>query len=142
MIYENGTFLRIQIEENGQGLDFIIGDEDWLSLEIGKLYPLEVEFGNKVPWEGDADALFIGDTLPAIRLPVGSDNSVDFATELMQMTTVKVRYSGKELAHLSLRGSYAAMLEVLNCQENMNNRNNKNIDDPFSLPSAGDDPFS
>ena len=141
-LFDGDTFLRIQMRDPGEGIDLYIGDADWASLEVGKTYPIKVKFGNQTPWDGNAKAVSFGDdALTALRLGVGDENAVDFAVELMESTAVYVSYQGRELAHLNLRGSYAAMMEVFECQKTMNQRNNRDHQDPFSEINAGDDPF-
>ena len=54
--FENGTQLRIILDSEYAALFFLIGNRNWRSLEIGKLYPIEIQFDSRIPWAGDGNA--------------------------------------------------------------------------------------
>ncbi len=59
------------------------------------------------------------------------------------MQSVAVRYEGEATANLSLRGSYAAMKVVIDCQVNMSRNLGLAGGDPFVSSSGLDsDPFN
>jgi len=141
--YEGGTVLRMQFNPEVGNVQFIIGNQRWRSLEAEKIYPMTVQFGNLEPWSGNGTGFWWGEDLPALVLNVSFENDAAdlFIEEFMRMTGVTVAYDDREIAKLSLRGTYAAMQEVMACQSAM--LENRSTTDPFSsgaTPST-DDPF-
>ena len=136
--YEGGTFLRFQFNPQEDLVNFIVGNDNWQSLEEGKLYGLEVSFGSETPWTGDAEARFIGDT-PSLSLdvPYSEDRAATFIEELRRTSVVDISYNGKSVDVLNLSGSFAAVTELVNCQSEM--LNSSGGSDPFS--GSGSDPF-
>ncbi|MGC1506419.1 MAG: hypothetical protein WA782_20060 [Sulfitobacter sp.] len=140
--YEKGTYLRMQFNPTSGDAEFIIGDTKWRSLEKGKLYPMSVQFGNLGPWTGNGRGFFFGEGAPSLILsiPFKEDRASNFIDEFMKMTSVKVKYEDRQIAHLSLRGTYGAMEEVFSCQRAMFSTSDGG--DPFSSNGAGSvDPF-
>jgi hypothetical protein len=144
--YEGDTYLRIQLNPEIDALQFIIGDLDWRSIEPGKLYPMEVQFGSRSPWTGEGLGFWFGEGTPSLVLdvPFEGERANTFIDELMQMTSVIVGYEGRQIANLSLTGTYAAMNEVIACQVEMEASAPTSGGDPFSssAPAASDDPFA
>lgn len=142
--FEGGSVIRFQFNRTQDVVQFIVGNSDWRSLEAGKLYPMAVSFGNRPPWTGNGQGLWLSEDLPTLVLDVGfeKDNASDFMEEFMRMTSVKVDYNKKQIAHLSLRGTYAAMQELFSCQNAMLDIG-KSSNDPFesSSPRSNNDPF-
>ena len=69
----------------------------------------------------------------------------DFLKDFMQRNTMEVFYRGDSIANLSLRNTYAAVGEVINCQREIGVAGSK-PQDPFSGTPAsrgggGSDPF-
>jgi len=57
----------------------------------------------------------------------------------MEISTMKIFYRGSQIAHLSLAGTYAALVEVVRCQQAMNTGTTS---DPFTpAPPPSSDPF-
>lgn len=149
-IYEGNTVLRIGVNKLSGGMYAMIGDSDWKSLEVGKTYPIKLYFGNQTPWSGNAEALSFNG-IPVLMLNITSkDQAVQFLTEFMGELSVKVIFKNKSIAHLSLKGTYKAGTELLECQKVFNEVEEK--DDPFESPEApnkkpsangsADDPFA
>lgn len=141
--FDGGGVLRAGFNVDDDSMYIIVGSRDWMSLEEGKLYPIEIQFGNRSPWTGDASVFVWNDGDKALKLVVPfTDNVADnFVRELQQTQNVLVRYQGRQILNLSLRGSFAAMVEVIHCQENMV-RSNAPTTDPFNANGAGGvDPF-
>ena len=62
----------------------------------------------------------------------------------MHEVSIKIEYKNKSIAHLSLKGTYKAGMEMLECQKVFNEAEGKS--DPFDNPSqstdSADDPFA
>jgi len=144
--FEGGIFLGIGFNNVIERFQFVGGDRALRSIEAGKLCPIEVQFGNRSPWSGEANGFRRDDGEASLVLNVDcSEGRLEtFVTETQQMQNVVVRYQGQHISNLSLRGSYAGMLEVLTCQRAMFEGRATGVDDtdPFSGASdSGSDPF-
>ncbi len=64
------------------GLYVYLRDDDWASLEAGKLYPLEIQFGRRDPWTGDASGHQSPSGAIYLSLRVQEDLAADFLKEL------------------------------------------------------------
>ncbi|MEM9343353.1 MAG: hypothetical protein AAGA87_09920 [Pseudomonadota bacterium] len=134
-IFEGGSLFRMGYFPSDEVFRVMVGDDDWKSLEEGKLYPIEVKFGNLSPWTGNA-SVFIwsdGDKSLVLSLPFENDVAENFIGEFKRMTTVAVNYEGQEILKLSLKGSFAAADEMLRCQLAVSEE---------TQPSTSSDPFS
>lgn len=141
--FDGGGVLRAGFNVDADSMYIIVGSRSWMSLEEGKLYPIEIQFGNRSPWTGDASVFSWDSGEKALQLTIPfTDNIADnFVRELQQTQNILVRYQGQQILNLSLRGSFAAMAEVINCQQNMF-RGNSPSTDPFnSSNDRGADPF-
>lgn len=141
--YERGTLLRAQFNPAADTFQFVVGDPNWKSIEENKFYEIEVEFGSAGPWTGDAVGYdFGGINALILHIPFEDDRADLFIEEFMRYTVVDVRYEGSSIARLSLKGTYAAMEEVMACQAAMLDQPAPAQDDPFSGSSSrGSDPF-
>lgn len=141
--FDGGGVLRAGFNVDVDSMYIIVGSRSWMSLEEGKLYPIEIQFGNRSPWTGDASVFSWDSGEKALQLTIPfTDNIADnFVRELQQTQNILVRYQGQQILNLSLRGSFAAMAEVINCQQNMF-RGKSPSTDPFnSSNDRGADPF-
>ena len=142
-IFEGGTALRLGFNgpENPSRSYLAIGDVDWASIEDGKDYDISIRMDRESPWTATAQGMLRGE----IRFLVIQNLNVDFFDEFARKLGVQFFYEGKQIAHLSLRGSYAALSEMLECQSVINEYLNTPADgDPFkngSKAPEGDDPF-
>lgn len=136
--YERGTELRIGFNrQRGNGY-VLVGNPAWSTLEVGKDYRIDMRFDYENPWQADA----VGFRFPSgsqIYLSVSFDRAA-FLTEFMAKQNLEITYNGRQVALLSLRGSGAAGLELIRCQDAHPQRS-----DPFgpnqSAPPTGSDPF-
>lgn len=140
--FERGSTMRVGFNLDR---DFIvtIGNEAQLSLENGKLYPIEFQFGSRTPWTVEADVWEwrTGNKALQFLLPLNGSNTETFITELQKMPNVVVRYEGRQILNLSLSGTFAAMEETINCQVSMQESTSSNPD-PFNAGSeTASDPF-
>jgi hypothetical protein len=141
--FDSGGVLRAGFDVDGDSMYIVVGSRNWMSLEEGKLYPIEIQFGSRPPWTGDANVFVWNDGDKALELSVPFTNNVadNFVRELQQTQNVLVRYQGRQILNLSLRGSFAAMAEVIKCQEAMLSNSLPNAD-PFNAGGVnGNDPF-
>ena len=138
--YERGSLFRLGMDRNQDIIYVIWGDPDWRSIEFGKNYDLEVQFGDESAWSGTAQGFSFDppENQPFLQLEADSDAGADFVLEFMQEQFVKVNYQGKEILHLSLEGSFQAGLQLLECQQSVD----KWERDPFQeAPATNEDPF-
>jgi hypothetical protein len=141
MAYDTGTVLRIGFDKLMNKGYILFANQAWSSLEPGKQYDLRLVFGHAKPWDGPATAVNFGG-VTALWL---NFTDVDVAVEFMQKQGVEIWYGGRMVDFLSLKGSFAAFAEVLNCQEAMNAQPSPSAPstDPFSgQASQASDPFS
>ena len=141
-LFEGGTYFRVALDmTDDPGLWVFVHDSDWASLEVGKLYPVKIQFGRLEPWTGDAVGWQSVNDDIYLALSIQEDRTSDFLEELQRMLGVTIQYEGNVIANLSLRGSYAAVDEMVNCQIAVRGWEDQN-DDPFRGRSANQtDPF-
>lgn len=140
--YQGNAAVRAQFNAENGNFEFMIGDTDWRSIEAGKFYDVSIQFGSQSPWTGEAKGLWM-DEFPVLSLSVSfEDGKADrFIEEFMRTTSAVLRYQDQVIAHISLKGTYAAMLEVFECQRTMLDAASGGSD-PFSGPSGPSmDPF-
>jgi hypothetical protein len=139
-VYDSGTVLRVGIDKTEGGVYAILGNQNWKSLEKGKKYYVKTYFGNKSPWEGNAQAIDMSGMNFLTVSMKSKENSVLFLKEFMEESAVRFTYNETVIANLKLTGSYKAGSEILECQKVMDAPNlNK---DPFKTKEKGKaDPF-
>lgn len=147
-VYEGDTVLRIGVDKLNGGMYVLIGDDDWKSIELGKQYPLKIQMGDESPWDGNASAVEIGG-FPMLMLRINKNESVGaFFKEFMEELHIEFWFSGNSIAKLTLKGSFKAGSELLECQRTVNKMNNtknpfSNSKDPFrEQNSKKSDPFA
>lgn len=112
--YARGTVLRIGIDQqNGRGY-VMVGNEAWRSLQVGNQYDLAIRFDNASPWRGRATARQIGSG-GTVFLYLSFDRA-RFLVELARRLNMTIYYQGDAVTTLPLRGTNAAVQEMLNCQ--------------------------
>lgn len=148
--YTRGTVLRIGIDQqNGNGY-IMVGNEAWRSLQVGNRYDLALRFDSASPWRGRATARRIGSG-DMVFLYLSFDRA-RFLVELARRLNMRIYYQGEFVTQLPLRGTNAAVQEMLNCQRaaDIARKNTRPQGDPFagapkgpaSGPSAGGPSFS
>jgi hypothetical protein len=112
--YTRGTVLRIGIDQqNGNGY-VMVGNEAWRSLQVGNQYDLAMRFDSNSPWRGRATARRIGNG-QMVFLYLSFDRA-RFLIELARRNNMAIFYQGDLVTSLPLRGTNAAVQEMLNCQ--------------------------
>ena len=135
--YTQGTLLRIGIDQqNGNGY-VMIGNEAWRSLQIGNQYDLALRFDGAAPWRGRATARRIGNG-DMVFLYLSFDRA-RFLVELARRNNMAIYYQGAVVTSLPLRGTYAAVQEMLNCQRaaDIARKSNRPPGDPFASSPQG-----
>jgi len=145
--FEDGTFLRLQFDPNfDEGIQLYLGNEDWQSLEEGKIYALDIQVGNQPYWIADAEGIYWNDGMNVLSVPLSweDDSGPDFIEEFMRYLTIDFIYNGNSIAFLNLKGTYAATLETLDCVLAVNEDTKGTQKDPFkdNTSQINNDPFS
>jgi hypothetical protein len=136
--FDRGTYFRIGIDPQHANGYVVIGNDAWQSIEVGKDYPLDIQFGESTPWVVDARAIRMSDSVGLIFAFSGPDLAVDF----MRKQNVLIRYKGVLVSDISLKGSYAAFMEVMRCQDAVDGRSVAKSADPFASTQDVSDPFA
>lgn len=135
--YTRGTVLRIGIDQqNGNGY-VMVGNEAWRSLQVGNQYDLALRFDGASPWRGRATARRIGKS-DMVFLYLSFERA-RFLVELARRNTMTIYYQGDVVTTLPLRGTYAAVQEMLNCQRaaDIARKTNRPQGDPFAGSPQG-----
>lgn len=143
--FVDGSAFRLGFDmrpDAGSPFFVILGNIKWKSIEYGKEYPIDLTFGNKPPWSGNATGFSFDPPQDQtwLRVGVGKDTGAEFLTEFMKQQFVTVKYSGKEILRLNLKDSYKAGLKLIECQKKASQ--SQTITDPFKSTSGrSSDPF-
>lgn len=129
--YEDGVFFKFGFNAVNSTLEFIIGSKYWNSIEYQKAYDLSVQFGGRQPWRVPS----IGGRMQQGAGYLSSETSnPEVIQQFMKAKSMRVSYLGREIALLSLGGSYRAFQAVQECQRAVLeklSRNEDRADDPF-----------
>jgi hypothetical protein len=147
-VYEDGTAIRLGFDKSVGGGYVLLGNTRWASIEELKDYDITIQMDNEPIWTAIATGGRMDD-LPVLRITFGDP---DFVYEFMRKLGLRVWFNGREVANLSLRGSAAAAVAMLECQEAFNEMA-PSVSDPFSDgpsqptqpqpgPPASGDPFA
>ena len=146
-VFEGGTIFRLGMDDD-YVLYTIIGNADWKSIEYGKSYDLEIQFGNESRWSGEATGYSFDqpENQPYLHLTISGDieKKTLFFTEFIQERSVEIFFNGTSISRLSLKDSFAASRKFVECQEQMkkSTATPPSSTDPFSNPSGTrTDPF-
>ena len=142
--FKDGTGFRLGFDlRKSAGTPFyiLLGNVKWRSIEYGKKYPIKMRFGNQPAWTGNASGFSFDppENQTWLRLGVTRKTGVEFITEYMREKFVAVDYNEKEILRLSLKDSFRAGLNLLECQKATNTEKQ----DPFkdASSSSKEDPF-
>ena len=123
-------------------------NEKWRSIEEGKRYELEMDFDGNEFW-GDT---FVGMKDPDDRGILvlwgegGSDSSIyDWLRDFASHHELTIRFEGKTVGTIPLRGTAEAVRSLLECHEATTDllQPEPDSEDPFSDPTPNDDdPFA
>ena len=140
-VYEDNTVLRVGFDQTEKAIYLFIANASWKSVEIGKRYQMRFVFDEQYPFNGE----LVGVKLGNLTVLSHSNVSTDFTKAFMQRNGLRVYYQNNRIASLSLKNTYAAIGEVLNCQSAMASSGSgkgrsQTTSDPFSN-SPTNDPF-
>lgn len=139
--FDGGSIIRIGFDmlEEASGY-MILGDADWTSLERGKEYTLQFQFGKESPWDGDAIGFnFPGHSSTFLKISFSDPN---FLKEFMKKHSMIARYKNKEIMRISLRGSHKAGEGLISCQSYIEDLKEEQNDPFVANPKLKMDPFS
>lgn len=139
--YTDDTSLRIGFDMKKKTIYFMIVNPAWRSVEVGKIYSMQLVFDGQHKYNGEFRGIKMGDYVWLDH----SDVSANFAADFMQRSSLHVFYQGTRVARLSLANTFAAVTEVINCQREIGgssggappsadpfNRSSRTPADPFS----------
>jgi hypothetical protein len=140
-LYTDDTHVRIGFDIKKKSIYFMITNSAWRSIEVGKIYQMQLLFDGQYKYNGDFRGIKMGEYVWLDH----SDVSGEFAKDFMQRSNLRVFYQGARIASLSLANTFAAVAEVMNCQREIGgssggapqsadpfNRSSRNPADPFS----------
>ncbi len=138
-VYEDGTLLRLgfNFTVKPTTIYLALGNDKWKSLEVGKDYPIQIQFDRSPAWDATASAIEMNQS----KFLVVSTTDPNFASEFASKLSMRSTFSGREIAHLRLNGSAKAISEMLNCQQAVNSTKKS---DPFEADpgvKSSSDPF-
>src|SRR5437762_814048 len=112
-IYDGGTALRLGFDPDEGDAYLMVGNQKWASIEHGKDYEIEIRMDRDAPWHATATGVDF-DGLPLL---MASTDQPDFLVDFMKKNNLTVRYQNQTVANLSLKGTFAAVAEMLKCQD-------------------------
>ncbi len=125
--FEDGLYFRLGFNPSDDNAYVVFGNPAWQSLETGQSYPVEMQMGRKSKWTGDATGGWL-DGIPSL---IVTSTDEDLVIEIASQTTLKAWFRSTQIANISLKGTMAAIQEMVECQQAMNN-----------LSGSGADPFA
>lgn len=131
--FEGNSFLRLGVNPQTETVYMLLGDSDWQSITEDQEYQIELQMGRKSKWNASA----IGGVLDGMPSLLVTATDLTFLRELSSQSNVRAWFGRNEIANISLRGSAAAIDEMIRCQNWMD----KNGGDPFASATTTKDPF-
>ena len=141
--YRDGSVLRLGFDMTRKAIYLVLGNGNWRSIELGKLYHIDFVFDGAARYSGD----FRGVRLGRAVFLAGTSLSFDFTRDFMERNAVRIYYRGTLIGNLSLRDTYAAVGEVLHCQQEIavsgstGGRRVGTASPLAGVPASGRDPF-
>ena len=111
--YRDGSVLRLGFDMTRKAIYLVVGNDNWRSIELGKLYHIDFVFDGAARYSGDFRGVRLGH---AVFL-AGTSLTFDFTRDFMERSAVRIYYRGALIGNLSLRNTYAAVGEVIHCQQ-------------------------
>ena len=142
--FEGGASFRLGFDVRNSSdlaLSVLLGNIKWKSIEYGKNYSIKMRFGGQLAWEGKAVGFSFDppNNQTWLRLTITHQKiSSNFMKEFMRENFLSLDYKEKEILRLSLKDSFQAGLQLLECQKEVR----REKQDPFrDTSSPNDDPF-
>jgi hypothetical protein len=115
-IFDGDASARIGFDLTAGNIYLILADMDWTSISADQSYDIDLQMGSRQAWSASATGGRMGD-VPTLMV---SSTDSSFMEEFASQSSIKVWYKNNEIMHLSLKGSMAALNEVLKCQDAVN----------------------
>lgn len=115
-IFDGEASARIGFDLTAGNIYLLLADMDWTSIAADQSYAIDLQMGSQPEWSASATGGRMGD-VPTLM--VTSTDSA-FMEEFASQSSIKVWYKSNEIMHLSLKGSMAALNEMLKCQDAVN----------------------
>lgn len=132
-VWVTGTVFRAGFNPSTNQTYIVFADANWKSLEVGKVYPLSIQFDKHEPWSGGLTG-FQAEGIVLLQANL-NDPKGAFFSQLSSSQGLTLTYQDKMIANLALKGSADAVKELLNCQAEMPK-------DPFAGKAKKEDPFA
>ena len=129
-IFDGDASARIGFDLTAGNIYLILADMDWTSIAADQSYDIDLQMGSRQAWSASATGGRMGD-VPTLMV---SSTDSSFMEEFASQSSIKVWYKNNEIMHLSLKGSMAALNEVLKCQDAVNAA--------LAAGGGGSDPFA
>lgn len=115
--YEDNTILQFGYNKPSQSMYIMVGGPNWQPFEAGGKYTINLRFGNAEPRVTDTHAVdHYG--MPVLVAGLGSHEKIgNFIDEFMLKHSVKVEFENKDVARLSLKGSFKGAAVLMDCQK-------------------------
>ena len=113
--FRDGTAIRLGFDRTKGDSYLMVGNRDWDKIEDGAAYDIEIRMDRAAPWTATATGVLMG----SLPLLMARTDDVKFVAAFAKKNSIQVIYGGNTIAHLSLKGTFAAITEMLNCQDAM-----------------------
>lgn len=108
-----GTVLRIGFKQSDENSGyFLIGNDSWVSLTVGKEYDIQLKFGNEIPWTAPAKAV----AMSGSKYLFGSFNDKRLWSEFRAAKMLALSYNGKPAGNLNIEQGEEVFQEMHRCQ--------------------------
>jgi hypothetical protein len=133
--YVRGDILRIGFDNKNRIGYIMLGNPKWESLEIGKIYAVNLQFdsGQPVTWRGRATDM---NGSKVLYFPF---DNMHFMKSFAEHNSLTVSYNNNLVTQLLLTGTYAAVQVLVDCNRQFLAATG---DDPFRSGVPSNDPFS
>lgn len=129
-IFDGQASARIGFDLSAGNIYLLLADMDWSSISANESYDIDLQMGSRPEWSASATGGRMGD-VPTLMV---TSTDTSFMEEFASQSSIKVWYKNNQIMNLSLRGSMAALSEVLKCQDAVNAA--------LSSGGSGSDPFA
>jgi hypothetical protein len=115
-IFDGSASARIGFDLSAGNIYLILADLDWTSINSDESYSIDLQMGKRPVWSAAATGGRLGD-VPTLTV-TSSDSA--FMEEFASQSNIGVFYNDDQIMNLSLKGSMAALNELLRCQDAVN----------------------
>lgn len=143
--YDAGTVVRLGFSPDDGEAYLMVGNTKWASIKDGKDYDIQVRMDRDSPWYVTAT----GVQFDGVPFLMATTDQPDFLIDFARKNSLAVNFNGQTITSLDLSGTYAAVSEMLNCQDQVDKvgiRGESTYSDPFAGSSKGrtnsSDPFA